>query len=774
MPRILNYQAKAEPVFVPAEIPPTSDAWFVPFAEPMRKVRARRPELNQFGDVQIQESDFAPPPVVPVLSWYSAFAEPVLKVQLRARRPELDPFGELMVISSLFGTTDIHPGHWHVPFAEPAPRWKRQPELHQFGTRTIISGDFAALPELDSWHVRFAEPLAGRKRRPRVFELPYSGAQGPYWGPTGADSLRIWFSGATSYAGAQASQASSLGNFRSSTEAERIGFLVRGPLPNITVLLVSRHNRPGIAHINVVDANHLRYTAPDSSTIGPKTYVPVPVGGVAQETVLADGADPSKYVRIQRTSSDALAGAGVLELVDQYANAFGMSEALEAESSAGGSRYRAVMLEDLALATATNVRLWIPWIQGPVTSSGGGLPASGSGTISGPSDAFCAWPSTGEAEIRTSAGALREIVAYTSRTDTVLTVASEGRAQLGTSAAAGATNDRVYLVPPIRIAAELASPEFKGSVQTIANESTAPSAAAFVGGAWSTARTSGTALVPGDLATYRNTALWIHRQIPAAATAGPQFLNSIRVQFTVERRTFTETLAGLFRVQDTDLRRLELRVGVNADPALDAASVATQAVPVGTDPKVYLDGTPWTPNYVLSVGNTSHLVVDFRDEYNLRSEAIQTTRIRVDSGSAQKDLPPSAPESVTATAAAGGTVRVTAIYLPDRDSDLQRADQWWIYLRSNGTDPDPAVDTPTKVTMVSVDGVTQLYGPNGEAYWETAAYAVDTDVRLLVRTARSRDGDTSTNTAIVSAKAATVAAGTATGKVFYSRVAEQK
>ena len=58
-------------------------------------------------------------------------------------------------------------------------------------------------------------------------------------------------------------------------------------------------------------------------------------------------------------------------------------------------------------------------------------------------------------------------------------------------------------------------------------------------------------------------------------------------------------------------------------------------------------------------------------------------------------------------AAAGGTARVTADYDYELDG-ADQADTFLIYLRSDGTDPDPDADVAIEVAMEKVDGRAHL------------------------------------------------------------------
>ena len=74
------------------------------------------------------------------------------------------------------------------------------------------------------------------------------------------------------------------------------------------------------------------------------------------------------------------------------------------------------------------------------------------------------------------------------------------------------------------------------------------------------------------------------------------------------------------------------------------------------------------------------------------------------------------------------------------------ADTWLIYLTSDGSAPDPDVDTPTEVAMVNIGGLARLD-------WDSTAYAAGTTIKVIIRTRRTGEAD-STNTNILTATAA--------------------
>jgi hypothetical protein len=108
-------------------------------------------------------------------------------------------------------------------------------------------------------------------------------------------------------------------------------------------------------------------------------------------------------------------------------------------------------------------------------SAGGQLGASGSGTIT-ISRRFLRLADTGFCHVKTSGGSTREIVYYSSRTGTVLTVPTAGRGLLGTSRRGRCEHRhaRRGAGDPHRQGSACRS-STTGNAQTIANEGTAPS-----------------------------------------------------------------------------------------------------------------------------------------------------------------------------------------------------------------------------------------------------------------------------------------------------------
>lgn len=566
----------------------------------------------------------------------------------------------------------------------------------------------------------------------------------PFYGrPLGADSLRFYFTGAVSDGGSQSSQAASLGGYRSSTEAERVGLLLATPIRGLSVLFASRQNGTDGAVGSVITAadDEISYTAPGSATAGDE--VALSIGGTA---TLTDGEDPSKWIRVART--DDFAGLARIEFDDQLNNVFGMSNAANAESTSGGSRYRAVMVKNESSDAATAIKFWLDPLGTQTTSSVGQLSGSGAGTITAATDGFCDWPYRGWARVEDSGGTLKEVVYYSSRTDTVLTVPSLGRGRLGTSATAGSATDVIYPIPGIRIAWEASSPTVGGSVQTIGSESTAPT-----GLSWSVVVTSGTALSVGALPAGQQGALWIHRELPAGVSASAKVKHRIKCSYSIGSESFSETLCGMYRIAVDARARYELYIGVGSAPDITGTPTET------------FTSLPHTTTATLGVSTTNYLVTLQRNKYDLRSESLSTTIIRVNGSGVEIDVPPTAPTTIQWTAGLAGVFNLAATYFSATDESP--ADTWLIYTTFNGVDPDPALDTPTEVDLFTDGGFAQLS-------WTSAAQIAGTTGKVLVRVRRSGTPNSdSTNVDVYTATATTTGPTTPSGRAHFRPVAEQ-
>jgi len=591
----------------------------------------------------------------------------------------------------------------------------------------------AAATYLKSWP---DEPVRRKPwKKPKFVEDISGPLFGQWWGP---DTVRFHLSGAASDGGAQAAQSASLGNYRSSTEAICNGVFYSRAVVGVTIGRASRQDGgggTGVIQANL--ANGLSY-AGQSGTQG--AAITVPDGATR---ILQDGSDPSKYVRVTRSRASDMVGQAVVTYHDQFNDVWAMSDANNTLSVAGGSRYRGIVLR--AMNDVSSLKVWIDTLGPSAVSSVTQLGASGAGTVAGAADCFIGWPQKGWAFDATSA----ERFYYSSRTNSALTVPSAGRHLLGTSAAAGGVANILWPIPGIRIALEEPSPAKNAAIQTIASESTAPAAVS-----WNTGITSGTGLSYATLRESCNAGLWLHRELPAGTGGFSKHEVAINYSFVEGGVTYTGSLAGLFRVAQDSLERYELHIGTDAEPDISAAATAT------------FTSLPYLSS-ALAVNHTYYMVTNYRNRYDLKTESKQSTVLVVKSDGTEGIAPPIAADAIIWEAAADGTFHLEALYRYLTDG-ANPADYFAIYIRTNGTDPDIAIDTPTLVAM-SYDGHASAW-----LDYDTAGFANGTDGRVIVRTKRSSDGKFSTASAVFTAVATTTVPGTPGGGIFYLGVAEPK
>lgn len=332
---------------------------------------------------------------------------------------------------------------------------------------------------------------------------------------TRLDSVREYLTGAASDGGAQTNQALSLGNFRSSTEALSYGIGVTSPISNITIAYASGGNTAGAGSLQCVDANTLQWQDAAGGGYGIAQSI-----ANGQTIILETLTSPGAFIRVTRTSATALApGTATVTLTELTDNVYAGNDVTSAQASSGITSYRATMLRNEASGSITAFLRWIGQLGTAQVSNSAQLAGSGTGTI-GTSGTFSDWPLVGFAQVRSNTGTLKELVYYTSRTNTVLTISSSShRGLLGTSATAGASNDVIYSVPGIAIGLDAAGIQATGSsIQTIASEITAPT-----GITWSLAVTAADAAVLniGTLLTTQEIGFWVKRFFPVSSVSLP-------------------------------------------------------------------------------------------------------------------------------------------------------------------------------------------------------------------------------------------------------------
>ena len=557
-----------------------------------------------------------------------------------------------------------------------------------------------------------------------------------------ADALGAYLTGAASDGAAQADPDAALGNYRASTASRALGALVDLPcLPPVVIEHALGANGEGTATIRGDAAGRLYFTPPGGDE-GSGVLI---VDGDEQ---LLEGADIDKAVRVSRDGATTLLGSMTADLRAPFNGAVGMDNVTHAERAAGLHTYRGLMLRAHGSNSVSAVKIWIRTLGTQRVSNAAQLGAAGAGTIQ-TTGSLADWPDVGYAQVRESDGTLREIVYYTSRTATTLTVPAAGREMLSSTAAAGAADDTMDAVPGIRLALEAPA---AGKIQTIANEATAPAAVA-----WNTSITAAAGLAIAHLDPAENYGLWLHRQIPAGATVAVEMQNAVNVQFVDDGTTFDEWLTGLYRVADTGQAQYELYVGESgSEPDFTAAADATSA----TLPFSHAIAAP-------GAGEKEYRATcRQRNAYDLLSLNQYSRSFNIDDAGDLVTPDPTGPEDVALKDGDELVVKVHAKYFHLEDGD-DAADTWLIYATDTGADPVPGVDAPEEVAMKKIARVEQLFHTLGP-------YAAAADVRVIVCCERSTDSVSDGNTTVYQLTTPATLATPAHGRGFGGSVNEYR
>lgn len=344
---------------------------------------------------------------------------------------------------------------------------------------------------------------------------------------THADAVRFYLSGAASHEAAQADPDASIGNYRGTTEWTPLASTVTSPISNVTIGHVAGANGEGAGTLTASGADELKWTPP-GGTLGAGVTI-----ANGETKVLEGGTDTDKHVRVTRTSAAALSGTATVTLADSFNNTVGMDNVSSAEAAAGDDEQRGLFLKNESTVAVTLFKAWVKTIGTQRVSAGSQLGASGAGTLAVTSGTFADWDggadTGGFCRIEEADGTLREIVYYSSRTSTELTVPAAGRELLGTSAAAGAADDKVYCVPGIRLSVETPSHATTGTIENCATESVIPTAGGI---AWSSAISAATAgCTLATLAAGNHHGLRIRRAVPAGMVGSAERLNLFDYSF---------------------------------------------------------------------------------------------------------------------------------------------------------------------------------------------------------------------------------------------------
>jgi len=317
-----------------------------------------------------------------------------------------------------------------------------------------------------------------------------------------ADLLRVYFSGAGSDGGAQASPAACLGAYRSSTQMGGLGFHLGGIPRGVRVEYAAPENGPGDGLLSI-NANYARW-APPGGSAGPSVLL-----SDASTVLLAGLSEPGKYILVSRDTAATPDGGAAITLVEPLGGLW--DEVAHAERLAGHTDYRCLFFRVGPGGSVRSLRVFLGLLGTAATVDASGYAASGAVTVTA-QEAISDWPASGMFK-NTDTG---EVLYYSSRAGGILTVPAAGRDVWGDGAAAGSLDDAIVPVPPLRLALEAPSAQPDGYVQTIADEDTGPTGRTWKHG---TSANDVDALEVPALSAGQIYGLWLARRTVADASA---------------------------------------------------------------------------------------------------------------------------------------------------------------------------------------------------------------------------------------------------------------
>ena len=225
-----------------------------------------------------------------------------------------------------------------------------------------------------------------------------------------ADAMGLFLTGATSDGGTQTDPDLSFGNYRSSSREEQIGFFISNSIAGIIIERAGGANGTGAGCLEAINGNSLRWTAPYD----------IPGAAVAiannETKMLQSGGDSARFIIVSRNTTASLVGSAIINLMPVFNNAVGSSNVPSGEAL---TKLRCLAMKNVNAADGiTNLKVWLGTLGTQQVSDVSQLGASGAGIIE-TSGSFADWPGTGFCRITETGGSLREIVYYSSRTDTV-------------------------------------------------------------------------------------------------------------------------------------------------------------------------------------------------------------------------------------------------------------------------------------------------------------------------------------------------------------------
>lgn len=235
---------------------------------------------------------------------------------------------------------------------------------------------------------------------------------------------------------------------------------------------------------------------------------------------------------------------------------------------------------------------------------------------------------------------------------------------------------------------------YDGAVGGAAQDRTAQGDTVSPAGLTWVAADSGSPLGIENLGAGETAFVWIRRTVAADTAASANEAMALGIAFESGGELYSQVYRWRYGIADDSLAGYLVFAGQDGSPDLSGEPDAFSA----TLPLVLES---------LAAGHTYHLVTRARNAYGLVSQNTEATVIVIAGDGSEAAGKPSAPIDVAVSAGAGGSVVVQAHYLYLGDGD-NGADYFAIFLRSNGSDPDPGNDIPTLVEVEPADGLAKL------------------------------------------------------------------
>ncbi len=171
---------------------------------------------------------------------------------------------------------------------------------------------------------------------------------------TGADSLQVYYTGASSTGASQQSPALSLGSYRACDRVVSLTPLRWQPLRGIRIDYVAGANGPGLGTLSVTGASAVNWTPP-----GGTQGSDVTIANGETHVLAGGGSDTYKYIIITRTSATDLSGQEITQLLDTYNTWAAGRNWTNAEQVAGETIYQAIMFCNATASDITDVKVWL-------------------------------------------------------------------------------------------------------------------------------------------------------------------------------------------------------------------------------------------------------------------------------------------------------------------------------------------------------------------------------------------------------------------------------